>query len=206
MTARPVRFQFICDKAPEGLDFDHPVPESLITPLSKAREESSFHDRFQRAILPFMKEHEAACRTASNPLCGSCGSPITTVLQTPMSYLHEARDPRVAVVVSGVCGKVECEIKTRQAIQEEMVEVGAGHESEVAGTYCAETHEDFGTNASFQSSSEYFFGGWRLRCGLVPPSGPGEGAKVMEDSSTSAMVDGDGGLTDAFAPSPANDR
>jgi hypothetical protein len=136
MTTRAVRFQFLCDKVAEGLNFSHPVPESLITPLSKARKESSFHDRFRRAILPFMKEHEAACRAASNPICGSCGSPITAVLQTPMSYLHKAGDPHVAVIVSGVCGKVECEIETRQAIQEEMLEAGAGHESEVAGTCC----------------------------------------------------------------------
>ncbi|KAH7248426.1 hypothetical protein B0J15DRAFT_376832, partial [Fusarium solani] len=113
---------FLCDKVAEGLNFSYLVPESLITPLSKAREESSFHDRFRRAILPFMKEHEAACRAASNPICGSCGSPITAVLQTPMSYLHKAGDPYVAVIVSGVCGKVECEIETRQAIQEEMLE------------------------------------------------------------------------------------
>ena len=53
-----------------------------------------------------------------------------------MSYLHKAGDPHVAVIVSGVCGKVECEIETRQAIQEEMLEAGAGHESEVAGTCC----------------------------------------------------------------------
>lgn len=137
MATRSARFHFVCDKAPQGLDFNHPVPESLVNPLSKVREESSFAERFRHAILPFIKEHEAACRAASNPFCVSCGSPITTVLQTPMSYLHKADDPHVAVLVGSVCGKVECEIETRQAIQEEMLEAGTRREAEVGGTCCA---------------------------------------------------------------------
>ena len=137
MATRTVRFQFICDNAIQGLNFNHPLPESLIIPLSKVQEQDSFGDRFERAVLPFMKEHEGACRAASDPVCVSCGSPITTVLQTPMSCLHKVDDPYVAVIVSGVCGDVECEIQTRQAIQEEMLEAGAGREAEVEGTVCA---------------------------------------------------------------------
>lgn len=132
-----VQFQFLYDKAAEGLSFNHPVPESLITAVSDVRQGSSFADRYRRAMLPFMQEHEANCRTASNPFCVSCGSPITTVLQTPMSRLHKAGDPHVAVVVSGVCGRVECEIETRQVIQEERLEAGAVHEAEVGSMYCA---------------------------------------------------------------------
>lgn len=84
-----------------------------------------------------MNEREAACRRASNPFCVSWGSLITTVLQTPMSYLHKEGDPCVAVIVSGVYGEVECEIQTRQAFEEEMLEAGAGHEAEVGATGCA---------------------------------------------------------------------
>ncbi|KAK7423044.1 hypothetical protein QQX98_001334 [Neonectria punicea] len=57
--------------------------------------------------------------------------------RTPMSYLHKAGDPRIEVIVNGVCGKAECESETRQAIQEEMIEAGAGGEAEVGGTCCA---------------------------------------------------------------------
>ena len=99
MATRPIRFQFLCDKVVEGLNFNHPVPESLVIPLSKIRQESSFADRFRHAVLPFMKEHEAACSPAFDPLCVSCGSPITTVLQTPMSYLHKVGDPHGTVNV-----------------------------------------------------------------------------------------------------------
>lgn len=103
MATCPIRLQFLCDKVVERLNFNHPVPESLVTPLSLVRQESSFADRFPHAVLPFLKEHEAACCAASDPFCVSCGSSITTVLQTPMSYLHKAGDPHVSVIVNGVC-------------------------------------------------------------------------------------------------------
>ena len=53
--------------------------------------------------------------------------PRTKVLQTPMSWLHKVDDPFVAVWVDPVCGKEQCEIQTRQQVQEVMSElVGEG--------------------------------------------------------------------------------
>ncbi|KAH7119203.1 hypothetical protein EDB81DRAFT_806703 [Dactylonectria macrodidyma] len=127
MATCPVRFQFSCDNIPEGLNFTHEISKSLVRPLSHARQDDSYAYRFQRAVLPFLKEHEPVCRAASNPFCGICGSPIATVLQTPMSFLHKEGDPYVGVLVSG----------TRQAIQEEMFEVGAGAEARVGAVVCA---------------------------------------------------------------------
>ncbi|KAH7109503.1 hypothetical protein EDB81DRAFT_833430 [Dactylonectria macrodidyma] len=124
MATCPVRFQFSCDNIPEGLNFNHEISKSLVRPLSDA-------------CAAFLKEHEPAYRTASNPFCRICGSPIATVLQTPMSFLHKEGDPYVGVLVSGVCGKGECESQTRQAIQEEMFQVRAGAEARVGGIVCA---------------------------------------------------------------------
>jgi hypothetical protein len=53
-----------------------------------------------------------------------------------MSFLHKEGDPYVGVLVSGVCGKGECESQMRQAIQEEMLEVGAGAEARVEAIVC----------------------------------------------------------------------
>ncbi|KAI8396455.1 hypothetical protein FOFC_21086, partial [Fusarium oxysporum] len=63
----PVRLPFLWDKAVEGLSFNNPAPESLITAVSEGRQESSFAGFYLRAILSFMQEHEASCRAASNP-------------------------------------------------------------------------------------------------------------------------------------------
>ncbi|RMI97938.1 hypothetical protein CDV36_016172 [Fusarium kuroshium] len=56
MATRLIRFQFLCDKVVEGLNFNHPVPESLVIPLSKIRQESSFADRFRHAVLAAFHE------------------------------------------------------------------------------------------------------------------------------------------------------
>ncbi|KAH8661082.1 hypothetical protein BGZ61DRAFT_403417, partial [Ilyonectria robusta] len=119
----PVRFQFSCNNIPEGLNFTHEISKSLIRSLSYARQDDSYAYCFQYTVLPFLKEHKPACCAASNPFCGICRSPIATVLQTLIFFLHKEGDPYVGVLVSGVCGKGECESQTQQAIQEEMFEV-----------------------------------------------------------------------------------
>ncbi|KAJ0136508.1 Glycine-rich domain-containing protein 1 [Fusarium oxysporum f. sp. albedinis] len=50
----PVWLQFLFDKAVEGLSFNNPAPESLVTAVSEGRQESSFAGLYLRAILPFM--------------------------------------------------------------------------------------------------------------------------------------------------------
>jgi len=123
MATRPVRFDFQTEL--QGtLTYIHNVPSSLVTPTAQAAQhEPEYVKKFVSTIQPIMLEHEAACRAASNPKCQSCGSPATTVLQTPMSWLHIVEKPFVSVCVNPVCSKKECEIRERQQIQNMMTEV-----------------------------------------------------------------------------------
>ncbi|KAL8377052.1 hypothetical protein RB595_007946 [Gaeumannomyces hyphopodioides] len=135
MATRRVRFEFYCDGAPDSLKFTHEVPEDLVTTRAQAQQDVEYQGRFGSALVPIVKEHEATCRAASSPFCGICGSPVATVLQTPMSFLDKAEDPFVGVLVSGLCGKGECEIQTRRDVQE-MSEVGAKSQTCVEITTC----------------------------------------------------------------------
>ncbi|KAF1811650.1 hypothetical protein P152DRAFT_47717 [Eremomyces bilateralis CBS 781.70] len=135
MATYPVRFEFHCDN--ETLEFIHNIPRHLITADAQAsREDAGYIDQFARSLRPIIKEHEPACRAASNPLCIICGSLMVTVLQTPMSWLHKVEDPFVVVLISGICGKGECEIKMRQEVQEtmgELVTMGQSHRPSESG-------------------------------------------------------------------------
>jgi len=123
MATWPVRFEFYCGK--EELKFIHNVPRSLVNAGTQVAEA----DAFLGTILPIMKMHELACREASDGACGICGSPATTVLQIPASWLHNMEDPFVGVWVNPICGKGECETQTRQEVQEIMAEaVGEGQD------------------------------------------------------------------------------
>jgi hypothetical protein len=135
MASRTVRFEFHCDNAPEKLTYTHNIPGSLVTVDAQvAQNDPRYVSRSLGAILPIMKEHEAACRKASNPRCGNCGSPTAKVLQTPMSWLHIVENPFVCVWVNAVCGKDECEMQTRQEIQAMMAEaVRENHGQRVLG-------------------------------------------------------------------------
>jgi hypothetical protein len=123
MATCPVRFDFQTEL--QGtLKYVHNVPRSLITPNAQvAQQDPEYIKKFVSTIQPIMQEHEAACRTASNPKCQSCGSPTVTVLLTPMSWLHIVDEPYVNVLTNPVCGNKECEIRERQQIQEMMAQV-----------------------------------------------------------------------------------
>ena len=124
MATRPVRFGFSCENTTNKLTFIHNLPSHLIRIDAQAEQKNTpYVHRFQSAILPIMKAHEADCLRASDPQCGSCGSPTVKVLQTPMSWLHIVDDPFVAVFVHGICNQGQCEIKMRQEIQDIMAEV-----------------------------------------------------------------------------------
>ena len=125
MATRQVRFEFYCDNAPDGIKFVHDLPARLVPSRTEVRQDAECLDRFQAAMLPNMKQHEAACRAASSTSCGICGLPAVTVLQTLMSWVHKAGDPFVGVLVSAVCGRSECETETRRDVQEELSAAGA---------------------------------------------------------------------------------
>ncbi|KAH7110451.1 hypothetical protein EDB81DRAFT_927018 [Dactylonectria macrodidyma] len=121
MATCPVRFEFHCERAPAKLKYIHNIPRSLVTADAQAaQEDAGYINRFVDALRPIMKEHEAACRAASNTLCGNCGSPTVTVLQTPMSWVHIVEDPFVAIWANPVCGKGQCEIQIRKQVEDMM--------------------------------------------------------------------------------------
>jgi len=122
MASCSVRFEFYCGEAQE-LKYTHNLPRSLVSEAQAAGQNAGYNDLFVAAVLPFMKEHEAACRAASNLFCENCGLFTMNILQSPMSWLHMAEDPFVGIWVSSVCGKGECETRIRQEIQDTMCEI-----------------------------------------------------------------------------------
>jgi hypothetical protein len=156
MATCPVRFEFNTELQGK-LKYVHNVPRSLVTPNAQvAQRDPQYVKNFVAAIQPIMQEHEAACRAASNSKCQSCGSPAVKVLQTPMSWLHIVDEPFVNVWVNPVCNKSECEMRTRQEIQDMMAlimgdgqgqgaEEGAGGSEDVAEilpcTVCGDTEK-----------------------------------------------------------------
>ena len=121
MATCPVRFDFLTDLLGK-LTYIHPLPRSLVTAATSnlLLHDEKQREKFVNAIQPFMLEHEGTCLVASDKTCQSCGLPTTKILQTPMSYLHIVNDPFVSVLVSSVCNKIQCELRTRQDIQDLM--------------------------------------------------------------------------------------
>lgn len=126
MSTRAVRFEFDCELARDKLNFVHDVPARLVDPDTQTTQnDPRYVQAFVAAIQPILVQHQVACRAASKPACQNCGSPTTTVLQTPMSWLHLTNDPFVRVWVNPVCGKPVCEFKVRQEIQDMMALIDA---------------------------------------------------------------------------------
>lgn len=130
-----VRFDFQTDL--QGtLKYVHNIPRSFVTPNAQVMQrDPEYIKNFLAAIRPIMLEHEAAYQVASNPKCQSCGSPTVKVLQTPMSWLHIVDEPFINVLVNPVYDKSECEMRTRQQIQDIIADVTAEvqGEEELAG-------------------------------------------------------------------------
>ncbi|PVH90184.1 hypothetical protein DM02DRAFT_68156 [Periconia macrospinosa] len=125
MATCPVRFDFRTEL--QGtLKYIHNIPRSFVTSNAQVTQhDPEYIKNFVAAIRHIMLEHEAACRAASNPKCQSCGSPTVQVLLTPMSWLHIVDEPFINVLVNPVCDKSDCEMRTRQQIQDMMAEVTA---------------------------------------------------------------------------------
>ena len=82
MATCPVRFEFYCGE--EELKYTHNITRSLVTVGPQVVQVAGYRNLFVKEIQSIMKEHEAACLATSNASCENCGSPRTTVLQTPM--------------------------------------------------------------------------------------------------------------------------
>ena len=85
-------------------------------------QDAGYSNHFVKALQPIMKEHEVICLAISDAHCENCGSPRTTVLQTPMSWLHKVDDPFVVVWVNSVCEKGEYKNQIHQEMQDMIAE------------------------------------------------------------------------------------
>lgn len=111
----PVRVEFSCENTSNAFSFIHNLPRSLVPVDSRViAGECEYAVLLERAVLPILNEHEAACRAASSPLCGVCGSTTTQILQTPISIIQDVDPPFLSVWVHSLCDKAECEARTKK--------------------------------------------------------------------------------------------
>ncbi|KAF4512820.1 hypothetical protein G6O67_000158 [Ophiocordyceps sinensis] len=91
-------------------------------------------------MMPLMKEHESACRSAWGAICECCGRSATDILQSPISLLH-TDEARIIVWVIPLCGRGQCEVETRQEMQqmmEEMRQEHGAHDESLGRAACTE--------------------------------------------------------------------
>lgn len=114
MSLRAVRVEFSCENTFNTLSFTHHLPRSLVPVDSRViSRECEYAVLLERSVLPILHEHEVACRAASSPLCGVCGSATTQIIQTPISIVQDIDHPFLSVWVHSLCDKAECEERTK---------------------------------------------------------------------------------------------
>ncbi|KAH9908616.1 hypothetical protein F4778DRAFT_354820 [Xylariomycetidae sp. FL2044] len=116
-STREARFDYKC----QNREFSYTValPASLFSA-------SGDPVLFAQKVTPIVVARKDECVASSNPLCSMCRTrPTTSVLQTPMSWLHRPWDPSIAVHVRSVCRRVECDRQGRREIEDMINEVTA---------------------------------------------------------------------------------
>jgi hypothetical protein len=111
---RPVRAEFNCEDTFHIPSFTHHLSRSLLSVDSIViMSDCEYAVLLERVVLPILKEHAVACRAASSPLCGVCGSATTQIIQTPISIVQDIDHPFLSVWVHSLCDKAECEERTK---------------------------------------------------------------------------------------------
>ncbi|KAM4055600.1 MYND finger domain-containing protein [Hirsutella rhossiliensis] len=82
----------------------------VITGANRAGEDAEYKEQFAQAMMPLMKEHESACRSASGLSANAAGA-------------------RIIVWVTSLCGSGQCEVEMRQEMQLMMGEMRQEHET-----------------------------------------------------------------------------
>lgn len=118
MTTCSVRFEFWCREATEKLEYSHRFPSSLVSSATELRTDNYYTTAFMCALRPIAAAHGVACFSASSKHCDHCGSPVSGILHTPISWLHKVGDPYIALWVSAICTKDECAEQTHQRVQD----------------------------------------------------------------------------------------
>ncbi|KAH7190140.1 hypothetical protein DER44DRAFT_851977 [Fusarium oxysporum] len=122
MATSTVQVEFICQFGARQFTHTHSIARSLVIAANRAGRDAEFNERFAQAMMPLMKEHESACRSASGAFCECCGRFATDILQSPISMLHRDK-PRIVVWVTSLCGSGQCGIQMRQEMQLMMQEM-----------------------------------------------------------------------------------
>ncbi|KUI53350.1 Protein translocase subunit SecA [Cytospora mali] len=112
MTTKPARFQFLCER--RQLEFKHDIPSSLIG--QAALSNPAMPEMFTTVMRPIVLQHAEAALQACEDKCSfqGCKRDATTIVATPMSYLHKADDPFVIIMTVACCGDSKCDKSLKQ--------------------------------------------------------------------------------------------
>lgn len=124
MTTKSVRCQFLCEK--RQLEFKHDIPSSLVGPAALGN--PAMPQMFTTVMRPIVMEHADASLKACEDKCSSkdCKRDATTVVVTPMSYLHKAEDPFVIIMTVACCGNEDCDRTLKQEAADLMRQMTGG--------------------------------------------------------------------------------
>ncbi|PSR78137.1 hypothetical protein BD289DRAFT_444347 [Coniella lustricola] len=102
-----VRMQFLCEK--RQLEFREDVPKSLVGP--EAAMKPAMNRMFELTLGPIVMKHAADALDACEDKCSSkgCNRPATSIVATPMSYLHKLDDPFVIIMTVACCNSPQCD-------------------------------------------------------------------------------------------------
>ncbi|KAF3766444.1 hypothetical protein M406DRAFT_68784 [Cryphonectria parasitica EP155] len=125
-----VRMQFLCEK--RQLDFHEEVPKSLIGP--EALTNPAMPKMFEMTMAPVIKKHAGEALGACEAKCSakSCERPSSTVVATPMSYLHKVDDPFVIIMTVACCNSPACDITLKQEARHLMLQVAQERTQSIA--------------------------------------------------------------------------
>ncbi|ROV97364.1 hypothetical protein VMCG_06891 [Cytospora schulzeri] len=112
MTTKPARFQFLCEK--RQLEFKHDIPSSLIGQAALVN--PAMPEMFTTVMRPIVLQHAEVALQACEDKCSAkdCGRDTTTIVATPMSYLHKTDDPFVIIMTVACCGNETCDKLLKQ--------------------------------------------------------------------------------------------
>ena len=205
MATSTVQVEFICQFGARQFTHNHSIARSLVIEANRAGRDAEYNERFAQAMMPLMKEHESACRSASGAFCECCGRFATDILQSPISMLHGDK-PRIVVWVTSLCGSGQCEIQMRQEMQLMMQEMRQEDEmlGEVLGhTDCMEVKlcKVCGTTVGVKRcdrcravaycSKDHQKADWKVHKKACVPRECQQTRRVLEETgTTSGIVDG----------------
>ncbi|KAJ0120945.1 hypothetical protein N8I77_003480 [Diaporthe amygdali] len=151
MTTKPVRCQFLCEK--RQLEFKHDIPSSLVGPAALSN--PAMPQMFTTVMRPIVLEHAEASLKACEDKCSAkdCKRDASTVVATPMSYLHKTEDPFVIIMTVACCGNEDCDKILKKEAADLMMQMTGGLPGQATASfgvapmarnskcYCGSTHK-----------------------------------------------------------------